>query len=228
MKVHRPLLGAFAEDAGSDPATKSAEAAIGATLGEDRKLGWSEDRQKICREIYAANKAPVYASLTGDLVDVSLASTADARGNTYHKVRLTLRNEAGDHLIVSLERDTELTQRLLCKLMAVEPGTCVTLGAFVESVERNGRQFANHVPTLKVDGKEVPAVPGHFAAAADKGKVAQLALTAAGLGGNKDLVNKAKQGAKLEYFADLAAQAQAKFASTKAPASSAAAESEFC
>jgi hypothetical protein len=76
MKVHRPLLGAFAEDAGSDPATKAAEAAIGAALGESRKLGWSEDRQKICREIYAANKAPIYQSLTGDLVDMALAETS--------------------------------------------------------------------------------------------------------------------------------------------------------
>lgn len=218
MKVYRPLLAAFAEDAGTDPATKAAETAIGAALGDDRKKGWSKDRQKICRDIYAANKAPIHESLTGDLVDVGLATTSDGR-NEYHKVRMTLRNESGDRVIVSLDRDTELTQRLLCKLLAVEPGTRVTLGAFVEPVERKGRTFVNHVPTLKVNGKEVSATPGHFAAAAEKGKAAESALAAAGLGGNKELVAKARAGAKVEYFAGLSEQVAAKFASDDAGSS---------
>jgi hypothetical protein len=184
MKVYRPLIVAFADDAKANEAVKAAENAIAAKLGDDRKKGWSQDRQKACRDAYVEAGAEFHETLSGRIVDVSLAQTSDGK-NTYHKVRLSLADDQGTRTIISLDRDTELAQRLLCKLIAVEPGTTVTLGAFAQVVDRNGRSFVNHVPTLKVDGKEVAADPGHFAAASEKGKAAEAALAAAGLGGNK-------------------------------------------
>lgn len=212
MKVLSGMVRGFIE--AGDPATEAAKKAILAKIGDNEvKKGWSAEREAICLAIYAEHKAPIYKKIDGELVDVSQATTSDGRGNTYHKVRLTMRNSSGDRVIVSLDRDTEFTQRLLCKLIVVEPGTPVTLAMFVEPVERNGRQFVNYIPTLKVSGKEVAAAPGHFAAAAEKGKAAEAALKSAGLGNNKELVNKARQGAKIEYFAELADQVQAKFTS---------------
>ena len=219
MKVYKSLLAAFTEETGKDAAVAAAEVAIKALLGDAAKKGWSKERQDACRSVYAANQAPVYETLAGSLRGVELAETGDGI-NRYHKVRLLLRTDRGDNIIVSLERDTELTQRLLCKLVNVEPGTPVVLGASTEPVTRNGRTFINHVPTLKVAGREVPAESGHFAAAAEKGKAATEAmrtgLEAAGLGSNPDemkkMLERARVGAKNTYFAELAERVQAQFA----------------
>ena len=218
MYVYKNLLAAFTLESAKDAPTRAADTAIKAKLGDKAKQGWSQETQDVARGEYTAAGAEFFTVLTGEMKNVQLSQTSD--GKTVHqKLWITLGHNGTD-IIISLDRDTELAQRLLCKLVNVVPGTVVTLETFAEKVARGGRTFVNHAPKLKTDGKEIPAEPGHFAAAAEKARTAvetlRPSLVAAGLGGNPDemkkMLERTRIGAKNTYFAALAERVEAKFA----------------
>jgi len=142
------------------------------------------------------------SSIAGRISSVKLAGTGDDSGNKYQKVRVRFDAPAGD-VIVSLDVDSEMAQRLTQKLMNVEPGTEVTFNPFSTPVERSGRIYANHVASLKgADGKEIEAPPNLWAQAQEMADDAENALKALSIT-DKGILNKTKATKKAEFHLKL-------------------------
>ena len=169
------------------------------------KQGHTPDTERVARATLKAQGARYETTLSGKLTKVSLAET-QANGETFKKLRVTLENGA-DKTILSAELGSEFAQRLIAKLDRASQehaGQVVTIGGFAETVERDGKTFANHVATLKdAQGQEIPAVPGHFEKAQERIAQAQEPLRQAGMGENRKVLNPIAQSTREAYFAEV-------------------------
>ncbi len=186
--------------------TDAALAAAREQLGEDTwTSGYSERASITVRSHLKKAEVPVVTKITGALKSIACAETKDAKGNVYRKVRVEIQEDGKEQsAILTMEPREEFAQRLLAKLEAVGVGEIVTIGAFPEVVERNGRTFANHIATLKDrDGNEIKPTKDHFRQANDAVQAALGALKAAGIE-DRQVINKARSSSKADYFWKLA------------------------
>ncbi|UTV80118.1 hypothetical protein MQE22_08790 [Acidithiobacillus sp. YTS05] len=188
----------------NDGQTNEALAEAKAEVGDATwKQGHSPETEKVVRAAMKSHGARYETELTGKLTGVALAET-HANGSTFQKLRVTLEKE-DDKLILSADLDSEFAQRLLAKLDRASQehaGQVVTIGGFAETVERDGKSFTNHVATMKdAEGKEIPAVPGHFEKAQEQVAAKQEPLKQAGMGDNKKILNEVAATTREAYFA---------------------------
>ena len=185
----------------NDDATNKALDAAKAEIGEAAwKQGHSEEKEKIARAKIKEQGARYETQLAGKLSRVDLAET-QANGATFKKMRVTLEAANGDKTILSTDLNSEFTQRLSAKLQNVEPGQQVTIGGFTSSVERDGKEFTNHVATIKdASGQEIKATENHFEKAQEAVKAAQEPMVAAGMGENSAVMSKVAEAAREKYF----------------------------
>lgn len=206
MYQHNRVVGAFILV--NDVQTNQALAVAKELIGDaDWKKGFSEEKAQICRKSLAEVKAPYRFKLEGTLLGVSCKETKDSSGNTYRKIRVDLGKD-GVTTIISLDIGTELAERLIPKLGAAVMqkglGCQVSISAFPDKVERDGRKFVNFVGSIKdADGVEVKASKPHFKLASEAAVVAVEALKSAGINDQKLLVS-ARKSAKEIYFWDIA------------------------
>lgn len=148
-------------------------------------------------ELELLGKKP--SALCGRLTSVKCASTGDGAGNAYQKVRVRFEIEGSEDVIVSLDVDSEMAQRLTQKLMNVEPGTSVTFNPFSTIVNKGGRDYANHVASLKNEhGREIEAPPNLWTQAQQLADDAENALKALNIT-DKKTINKTKATKKAEF-----------------------------
>ncbi len=147
----------------NDEATNKAMAAAKEEVGEAAwKQGHSEEREKIARAKLKEQGVRYETELSGKLDKVDVAET-QAKGTTFKKLRVTLEQDNGDKVILSADLNSEYAQRLLPKLESAEPGQQITIGGFATKVERDGREFTNHVATIKdANGQEIKAKENHL------------------------------------------------------------------
>lgn len=139
--------------------------------------------------------------LIGKLSKIGMEETRDGSGNVYTKLRVRIDGDAGGML--SLDVSSEVAQRLIQKLDQVTPGSDITINAFATQVVRNGREFVNHVASVKdVNGVEVKSAGGFWDKAQAAANAAADALTSMGIS-DKKLLNTAKATKKVEAHRDL-------------------------
>lgn len=139
--------------------------------------------------------------LVGTINKISMDETRDGSGNVYTKLRVRLDGDKGGML--SLDLSSEVAQRLIQKLDQVTPGSDVTINAFATSVVRNGREYVNHVASVKnQEGAEVKSAGGFWEIAQAAADAAATALVSMGISDTK-LLNKAKATKKVEAHRDL-------------------------
>jgi len=189
-----------------DDATEKALAEARATVGDaEWKKGFSPETKKIVRDTLQAHGVRYEEKLQGKLLDVHTAET-QANGETFHKLRVTLEQD-GHKTTLSADLNSEFAQRLIAKLDTASQehaGEVVTIGGFANPVERAGREFVNHVATLKdANGQEIPATPGHFQAAQEKARAAQEPLKAVGMA-DKKVLHSIAETTRETYFKELA------------------------
>ncbi|MGK9452463.1 hypothetical protein ACSSZE_14595 [Acidithiobacillus caldus] len=196
----------------NDEATKKALAAARDEVGEAAwKQGHSEDREKIARAKFKEQSVRYETELSGKLDKVDVAET-QAKGTTFKKLRVTLEQDNGDKVILSSDLNSEYAQRLLPKLESANPGQQITIGGFATTVERDGREFTNHVATIKdANGQEIKAKENHFEKAQEAVKAAQEPMIASGMGDNKTVMNKIAESAREKYFEGLAQNIAGRF-----------------
>ncbi|AEK57923.1 conserved hypothetical protein [Acidithiobacillus caldus SM-1] len=196
----------------NDEATNKALAAAKEEVGEAAwKQGHSEEREKIARAKLKEQGVRYETELSGKLDKVDVAET-QAKGTTFKKLRVTLEQDNGDKVILSADLNSEYAQRLLPKLESVEPGQKITIGGFATKVERDGREFTNHVATIKDEqGQEIKAKENHFEKAQEEVKKAQEPMIASGSGKNKMVMNKIAESAREKYFEGLAQNIAGRF-----------------
>jgi hypothetical protein len=139
--------------------------------------------------------------ITGRVTAVKLAVTRDGRGNEYQKVRVRFEGitEGDDGVMLSLDMQSELAQRLAHKLLGVQPGEVVTFLPFSQLVKRGERFFANQALSLRnAHGKEVKAPESLWAEAQAQADAAATTLSAAGITDRASL-NKVKANKKIEF-----------------------------
>ena len=193
-----------------DDATSAALTKARQAVGDaEWKAGYTKERSDAVRSALKEHGVAFSTALQGKLEDVSVATT-QANGAEMTKLRVALAQDNGDRVILTGDMRSEFSQRLLSKLDTVtqqaDRGQTMKIGGFAEVVEKNGRSFVNHVATLKgEDGQEIKAAQGHFAAAAEKGIAAAQALEKAGIKAAQ-VLNQAKDAARVEYFSSLAGQ----------------------
>ncbi len=190
----------------NDDATEKALAEARAEVGDaEWKKGFSPETKKIVRDTLQAHGVRYEEKLQGKLLDVQTAET-QANGEKFQKLRVTLEQD-GHKTTLSADLNSEFAQRLLAKFDTASKehaGEVVTLGGFASPVERNGREFVNHVATLKdAEGQEIPAAQGHFQAAQEKARAAQEPLKAAGIA-DKKVLNSIAETTRETYFKELA------------------------
>jgi len=197
----------------NDEATDKALAQAKAEVGDaDWKKGYSKESQDIARAALKEHGARYETELKGKLTRVELAET-HANGTAFKKMRVTLESDNGDRTILSTDLNSEFAQRLAAKLDAAskEPGQVVTIGGFAEQVDRDGKTFANHVATMKdANGQEIKAEQ-HFDKAQEAVKAAQAPMVTAGMGDNKEVMNKIADGAREKYFAGVVQEISGRF-----------------
>jgi hypothetical protein len=172
--------------------------------GEDvRKLGYTDEHARFVSQRLKDAGHPVVRKVTGELKGIGYVVNRDSKGVQHHKLRVLL----GEDLL-SLDLSGEYAQRLAVKLEGVlADGVegAISISAFAEIIDRNGRKFANHIAAVKSSrGEEIKAVKDHF-------RIVQEQVTEATA---KIRSSEAKAGErkaiKVEYFAalvqDLAAQ----------------------
>jgi hypothetical protein len=143
--------------------------------------------------------------ITGRISAVKLAATRDSRGNEYQKVRVRFEGvcEGDDGVMLSLDVQSELAQRLAHKLLNVQPGEVVTFLPFSQLVKRGDRFYANQALSLRnAQGKEVKAPDSLWAEAQALADAAAKVLAAAGISDRASL-NKVKANKKVEYHHNL-------------------------
>lgn len=187
----------------NDGPTNEALAAAKAEVGDATwKQGHSPETEKVARAALKSHGARYETEISGKLTGVALAET-HANGSTFKKLRVTL-EKGDDKTILSADLDSEFAQRLIAKLDQASQehaGRLVTIGGFAETVERDGKSFTNHVATMKdAEGKEIPAVPGHFEKAQEQIAAKQEPLKQAGMGDNRKVLNEVAAAAREEYF----------------------------
>lgn len=139
--------------------------------------------------------------LTGKCTKISMDETRDNSGNVYTKLRVRLDGDAGGML--SLDVSSEVAQRLIQKLDQVTPGSDITINAFATPVVRDGREFVNHVASVKdQNGAEVKSAGGFWEKAQEAANAAAAALTSMGIS-DKKLINTAKATKKVEAHREL-------------------------
>lgn len=186
--------------------TDDALSAAREQLGEDAwTSGYTERSSITTRSHLKKADVPVVTKIAGALKSISCKETKDSKGNVYQKIRVELQEDGKEQsTILTMEPREEFAQRLLAKLENVGVGEIITVGAFAEVIERNGRTFANHIATVKDrDGAEIKPSKDHFRQANDAVQAALGALRAAGIRDNQ-VINKARQASKAEYFWALA------------------------
>jgi len=196
-----------------DDATEKALAEARAQVGDaEWKKGFSPETKKIVRDTLKAHGVRYEDKLQGKLLDVQTAET-QANGEKFQKLRVTLEQD-GHKTILSADLNSEFAQRLIAKLDTAaneHAGEVVTIGGFANPTERDGRQFINHVATLKnAEGQEIPATTGHFQAAQEKARAAQEPLLTAGMKDRK-VLNSIAESTRETYFKELADSLHGRF-----------------
>jgi len=141
------------------------------TVGEAVfKLGYSEfasdGATKALRQAYKENGIESIVP-QGVITRAGVFETSDHMGNSYKKVRVTLKRE-NDELLLSIDFGSQgdVAKRLISKLANYQPGVEVKISAWALLEPRDGRTFVNHSVSMKTpDGQEVPAKQGLFAQA---------------------------------------------------------------
>ncbi len=207
---HHTLADAFLQV--KDDATDKALASARADIGEaEWKKGFTVEKRDKVREALKAHGVPVETQIAGKLDRVALVETHNGN-QTHKKLRVTLENETGGKTILSTDLDKEFTQRLAAKLEAAQPGQAVTIGGFASVKEKDGRQFVDHVATLKgPDGKEIQPVKEHFKEAQAVANKAIEPLKAAGLGSNQTILTQAASAARAQYFERVVRDMESRF-----------------
>lgn len=139
--------------------------------------------------------------VTGRITAVKLASTRDGRGNEYQKVRVRFEGLTAedDGVMLSLDVQSELAQRLAHKLLGVRPGDVVTFLPFSQLVKRGDRFFANQALSLRdASNREIKAPESLWAEAQAQADAAAKTLSAAGITDRASL-NKVKANRKVEF-----------------------------
>lgn len=189
----------------NDSATVDALAAAKAEVGDAVwKQGWNKDVELVARNQLKAFGAETRREIKGRLAGVDLAETT-ANGEKFQKLRVRL-DDGDQRTVLSADLHSEFAQRLIAKLDTAvnqHPGEVLTIGAFAEQVERNGKSYVNHVALLKDEhGQEVAANPEHNKAAHEKALAAQKPMRDAGMEQPK-ILNQVAKSAREAYFADV-------------------------
>ncbi|NEX60211.1 hypothetical protein [Noviherbaspirillum galbum] len=136
--------------------------------------------------------------VTGAWSSIKLATTKDDAGNEYHKIRIGFDAKEGN-VIVSLDADSEIAQRLAQKLLNAAPGEVLTLNPFSALVNKGGRAYANHAVGLKrADGTEVTAPPNLWVQAQAMADAAEATLKGLNIT-DRATINKVKATKKAEF-----------------------------
>lgn len=189
----------------NDSATVDALTAAKAEVGDAVwKQGHTKETEQVARAHLKAHGAETKQEIKGRLAGVDLAETT-ANGEKMQKLRVRL-DDGDQRTVLSADLHSEFAQRLVAKLdTAIEkhPGEMLTVGAFAEQVERNGKSYVNHVALLKDEqGQEITANPEHNKAAQEKVLSAQKPMRDAGMEQPK-ILNQVAKGAREAYFAEV-------------------------
>ncbi|WP_051690415.1 hypothetical protein [Acidithiobacillus thiooxidans] len=188
-----------------DEETKKARASAQHEVGDKEwKQGFSEEKQETARNILKEQGVGYETALKGELQGVALAETK-VNGEPQQKLRVALQ-KGEDRILLSADLDSEFAQRLVAKLDTLSQSPQkgeITIGAFASPKERDGRHFVDHVATLKgPDGKEIPAVSGHFEQAKELSEQAKKPMLDAGIT-EKKILEPIADAAREKYFAGL-------------------------
>lgn len=205
---HNPVVGGFIPTGRNETevntALDAARQEVGDAIWKRGNSGSDKNGPTaiVLAKLSAIDNAP--KALTGTISKVAMEETRDGSGNVYTKLRVRLDGDEGGML--SLDLGSEVAQRLVQKLEQVVPNTVITINAFATTVDRNGRQFVNHVATVKdAEGNEVKPEGSFWSKAQAAANAAAEALKSMGINDNK-LINNAKTTKKVEAHKDLLIQ----------------------
>ena len=196
MYQYNPVVGGLilVNDAKADAALAQAKANIGEA---EYKKGYSEESAKIIAGEMKKTGTPVIKKIAGEFNGIAVV-TNESGGIKYPKLRVMIGNT-----LLSLDIGGEYAQRALCKIETLirdEFEGEVVLSAFTEVVERDGRNYANHVAALKYasDLVEVAVYAGHF------GIVAGLVREGTEKIRSAEAKSQERRAIKVDYFTTLA------------------------
>lgn len=168
--------------------------------GEDvRKLGYTEGHARFVSQRLKEAGFPVVRKVAGELKGIGYVVNRDSKGVQHHKLRVLL----GEDLL-SLDLSGEYAQRMAVKLEGVLANGvegAISISAFAEIIERDGRKFANHIAAVKDSrGSEIKAAKDHFRIVQQQVAEATAKIRSAEAKAGE------RKAIKVEYFAALAQQ----------------------
>jgi hypothetical protein len=168
LVVYDPVYGGlFLKSDQYDAVRRGVQEAVGEAVF---KMGYSEfapdGATKALRNAYKANGIePVVPQ--GVITQIGVSETSDQMGNSYKKVRVTIKRES-DELLLSIDFGSQgdVAKRLISKLANYQSGVGVKISAWAFLEHKENRTYVNHSVSIKtVEGQEVPAKQGLFAQA---------------------------------------------------------------
>ena len=167
LVVYDPVFGGFFLKSDKFDAVRRR---VHADLGEATfKLGYSDNAPdgatKALRAAFKTNDISAVIP-QGVVTHIGYAEQGDSQGNTYKKLRVTLKHEDSEFLM-SVEMGTDVAKRLISKLANYQPGQQIKISAWAMIENKGNRSYINHSVSVKtIDGSpEVPAKEGLFALA---------------------------------------------------------------
>ncbi len=196
IPVNDAKVEAVIEAAFTDLAEKASTEAKKVTGEDMRKLGYTAEHAKFVSQRLKEAGYPVARKITGELKGIGYVVNRDSKGVQHHKLRVLL----GDDLL-SLDLSGEYAQRLAVKLEGVlADGVegAISISSFAEVVQRDGRDFANHIAAVKDSrGLEIKAVKDHFRTVQEQVTEATAKIRSAEAKAGE------RKAIKVEYFANL-------------------------
>ena len=208
--TYNPVAGCFVH-AGADPLAKQTDAALNsarALVSQDAwKRGHSFELQNgptmHAIDALSAFDGGIVQTCCGRLNGVFKSETKDDAGNIYSKMRLVFNGKSEENDVLSLEMGHEMTQQLIQRILNVKRGDFLIIKPTIESVDRNGRIYANHNCIVKTeDDQLLLPVSGLWKKAQAEANQAALKLQEAGFKEAK-MLNTAKAQKKVAFHSNL-------------------------